>query len=47
LTAYGKAKKRSTDAGAVAVANVDALKAVLPYVKNGWHKALKQEIEPV
>jgi hypothetical protein len=45
LTAYGKAKKRSTDAGAVAVANVDALKAVLPYVKNGWHKALKQEIE--
>ena len=48
LRAYGEAKRDwGVDAGAVARANLDALKTILPFARNGTHDRLKAEIEAI
>jgi hypothetical protein len=45
LRFYGAAKRASTDATAVALANLTALRTILPYAKNGTRGRLLAEIE--
>jgi hypothetical protein len=48
LKRYGEAKRDwGVDASAVARANLDALKAILPFARNGTHDRLKVEIEAI